>query len=334
MKHLSIYTAVIALSSLADSSMAQAPVRMSNDKVCVSGLCDSAAYSFLSNHAVYAERWDTLPQARFWRKIMRTTPDSGYLSVAGSRTMVGKFAAKEWLKMNDQCKNSLYDSLRNSYCLNTDDKILFTAGKNDFYKIEPVLSTIDRAIRIFEREHTDPFYAQVILLIESPGRMQKSTTGAYGPFQLMRSVATRMGLKVNKYVDERKDFEKSAWAAAKLIRNICVPETKNILNRNGIKYNENDLWFRLLVLHVYHAGAGNVAPVIDKICPSEGNQELIKQVWQTSCGYFKNSSQNYSQLAIASLLELDEHILNRCEDMAAVPVAPLDETPPLLTENQ
>lgn len=311
------FSIIVLTTLLGASSLAQAPIRMKNDKVCVFGLSDSGAYSFLSNRAIYEQRWDTLPQARFWRKIMRTTPDSGYLSVGGSRTMMGKYSSKDWGKKSDQRKSELYDSLRNSYCLNADDKILFTAGKNDFYKIEPVLSTIDRGIKIFEQENTDPFYAQVILLIESPGRMQKSTTGAYGPFQLMRSVAVRMGLKVNKHIDERKNFERSAWAAAKLIRNVCVPETKHILDRNGIKYNENDLWFRLLVLHVYHAGAGNVGPVINKICPTEGNPELIKQVWQTSCGHFKNSSQNYSQLALASLLELDEHILNRCVDIAA-----------------
>lgn len=306
----------ILLNLPATALNAQAPVRMSNDKVCVFGLCDSGAYSFISTKSIFVERWDTLPQTKFWRKVMNTPPDSGYLNIVSSRTIVGKYLVKDWMKMSEENRACITDDVKNLYCLNADDKILFTQGKNDFYKIEPVLSTIDHAIKIFENENTDPFYAQAILLIESPGRLQKSSVGAYGPFQLMRSVARRMGLKVNKHIDERKDFEKSAWAAAKLIRTICIPETKKILDRNAIYYNENDLWFRLLVLHVYHAGAGNVAPVIDKICPSEGNQELIKQMWQTSYGYFKNSSQNYTQLAIASLLELDEHIFNRCVDVA------------------
>lgn len=299
------------------SLLAAGPIKPLSDKVCVYGLCDSGAYSFLDNKAIYEERWDTLPQPKFWRKVMRTSPDSGYLSISSSRTLLAKVCTKEWLRLSDASKAQLLDSIQATCCLGADDKILFTAGKNDFYKIEPVLSSIDKAVRIFEEENTDPFYAQVILLIESPGRIQKSNVGAYGPFQLMRGVGIKMGLKVNKYVDERKDFDKSAIAAARLLRTICVPETKNMLDRNGIKYNENDLWFRLLVLHVYHAGAGNVAPVIAKICPSEGNQELIKQVWQTSVGYFKNSSQNYSQLAIASLIALDEHILNGCVEIAA-----------------
>ncbi len=305
-----IATAGLILGALAFSSLkATGPLKINNDKVSVAGLCDSGSYSFLSNPSIYEEGWDLLPQARFWRKVMHTPPDSGYLSISSNREIITKMSSKDWLKINNINKNHLLDSIVEANCLGPDDQLLFTAGKSDFYKIAPVLSSIDKAVKIFEREDTDPFYAQAILLIESPGRMQKSTAGAFGPFQLMRSVAMRMGLKVNKSTDDRKDFEKSAWAAAKLIRTICLPETRSMLDRNGIKYKETDLWFRLLVLHVYHAGAGNVAPVIDKICPSEGNQELIKQIWQTSCGCFRNSSQNYSQLAIASLLELDALIL-------------------------
>jgi hypothetical protein len=289
---------------------AAGPLRITHEKVCVFGLCDSGAYSFLSNRAIYEERWDVLPQTRFWRKIIRTSPDTGYINLAGDRNIFIKMSSKDWMRMDKATKAFLLDSIQTANCLGPDDQLVFTAGKSDFYKIGPVLSSIDRAVKIFEEENTDPFYAQAIILIESPGRLQKSTAGAYGPFQLMRTVAQRLGLKVNKYTDERKDFNKSAWAAAKLIRTICLPETRYMLDKNGIKYNENDLWFRLLVLHVYHAGAGNVAPVLDKICPSEGNQELIKQIWQTSCGCFRNASQNYSQLAIASLLELDALILN------------------------
>ncbi len=296
---------------------AAGPLRPVNAKIRVSWPCDSCTYSFLATPEIYQQRWDTLPQTRFWRTIMRTSPDSGYLSVTSNREILCKLSTREWLRLKPDAKNKLLDSLQICRCLGPDDQLLFTAGKSDFYQITPVLSSIDQAVKIFEQENTDPFYAQAILLIESPGRLQKSSAGAYGSFQLMKSVAIRMGLTVNAYTDERKDIEKSAWAAAKLIRTICLPETRYMLEKNGIRYNENDLWFRLLVLHVYHAGAGNVSPVLDKICPSEGNPALIKQIWQTSCGYFKNSSQNYSQLAIASLLELDQLILNNCRDSAS-----------------
>jgi len=56
------------------------------------------------------------------------------------------------------------------------------------------------------------------LLIESPNKLQKSFVGAYGSFQLMKNVAIQIGLKVNGYVDEREDFNKSAWVASQLIK--------------------------------------------------------------------------------------------------------------------
>ena len=121
----------------------------------------------------------------------------------------------------------------------------------------------------------------------------------------MKPVARQLGLKVNKHVDERSDFNKSAWAAAKLIRTICIPYTNKMLDARGITYNQTDLWYRLLVLHVYHAGAGNVAKAINVIDPCEGNIELIKSLWQTKAGQFGIASQNYSQVALANLIELD-----------------------------
>src|SRR6185295_10433241 len=105
----------------------------------------------------------------------------------------------------------------------------------------------------------------------SPGKMNtKSCVGANGPFQLMPAVARNQGLIVNKRIDERTIVEKSALGASRLLKRICIPYVRTMLDSAHLKYNESDLWFRLLVLHAYHAGAGNVAGVIRKINPSEG----------------------------------------------------------------
>ncbi|WP_205127799.1 transglycosylase SLT domain-containing protein, partial [Okeania hirsuta] len=90
------------------------------------------------------------------------------------------------------------------------------------------MPSIDAGIRHFQAEDTDPWFAQSILLIESPGQLRKSPTGAVGHFQLMPGVGRQMGLKVNREVDEREDFEKSARAAARFIKNVCIPETRDI----------------------------------------------------------------------------------------------------------
>ena len=144
-------------------------------------------------------------------------------------------------------------------------------------------------------------------------KVQYSNVGAYGPFQLMKSVARTYGLTVNKRVDERKDFEKSAIGASKLLKYSCIPNAKKILDRNNLDYNEDDLWFKLFVLHIYHAGAGNVGGLIDNMKPDYGGMWLITDMWQTEFGGFKNASQNYSQVALASNIILEEIIYRKCE---------------------
>jgi hypothetical protein len=62
---------------------------------------------------------------------------------------------------------------------------------------------------------------------------------------------------------------------------------------------------------VYHAGALNVKAVVNKIQPTEGSQDLILKMWQTSAASFGNSSQNYSQLALASQLILNDMVTNK-----------------------
>jgi len=168
---------------------------------------------------------------------------------------------------------------------------------------------MDKAIKVFVQNNTDPWYAQTILLIESPGKStQASSVGAFGPFQLMRSVAKRYGLVVTKYRDDRADLEKSAKAAAALISKSCIPNVRAMLDLRDIPYKETDIWFRLLVMHAYHAGAGNLAGVINKINPKEGGMPLITTLWQTEWGGFKNESQNYSQIALASIMLFDKII--------------------------
>jgi len=274
---------------------------------------DSSWYSFVQDQNLYEENWHQLAQPVFWRTVMRMPNDSGVINIAASRQIIETFSVNTWDTQSKETKQAYRDSIKNYYCLKENAKVYFTTGKNHFYDFNKAIPGIHKAIDVFSHENVDPWYAQAILLIESPNQLQKSPVGAYGSFQLMKSVARQMGLKVNKYVDERKDFNKSAMGAAKLIRTSCVPETKKILDNKCIAYQESDIWFRLLVLHVYHAGAYNVGKVIDFINPDEGNQDLIKTIWQTKYGRFGNASQNYSQVALASLMELDQLIQHTCE---------------------
>lgn len=267
---------------------------------------------FINDSILYKEGWHTLPQTRFWQQVMTLTPDSAIVNLATNRQIFERVSVKNWNKLSETQQALYKDSLRKANNILDSSTIFVTAGKKDFYEFKKVMPTINRSIAVFNQYGVDPWYAQAILLIESPGKMNtKSNVGANGPFQLMKSVAIHQGLKVNKYVDERTDIEKAAMGASRLLSRICIPKVRTMLDSAHLPYNETDLWFRLLVLHAYHAGAGNVSGVIKKINPCEGGMELMQTVWKTTYGGFKNASQNYSQLALAAFCNFDQMVMQQ-----------------------
>lgn len=271
------------------------------------------ANSIMGAKSLFEDQWDVLAQPQFWKKIMQLSPDTCLVNVSATRDILEVISVKEWMKQTEVQKEAHRDSLRQLYNLAPDERLFVTTGKNDFYKFEAVYPSLSEGVAAFERYGVDPWYAQAILLIESPGQLKKSSAGAYGPFQLMPAVARNQGLTVTSYKDEREDFDRSAYASSRLIKTICIPEAKRILSKHNISFNESDLWFRLFVLHVYHAGSLNVAAVVDKIAPNQGGQSLITSMWQTSAASFGNNSQNYTQLALASQLILHEMVYANSE---------------------
>lgn len=266
---------------------------------------DTLSLTLLNDPSIYFEKWDTLTQTQFWHKIIQLNPDTALVTRAKTRDILGGIASENYECWQRSERLAFKDSIRRSLKLPDQEVIYVTYGRNHFYRVREVFPTIDKAIPIFLAEETDPWYAQAILLIESPAQLRESPVGAYGAFQLMKSVATSHGLTVNAQVDEREDIKKSAQVAARLIKHTCIPQARSILNQYRISYSEDDLWFRLFVLHIYHAGALNVRKVINKIRPHTGGMALIRKMWRTRYGRFGNASQNYSQVALASLMELE-----------------------------
>lgn len=289
------------------------PMNWNEEKISVTRA--SEVSTILHAEELFNDRWDILPQAQFWKQIMTLSPDSILINVASTRQIIEKMSLRDWNKKTEEEKSLYRAEARNNLGLSEQERIYVTCGKNDFYKFKEVYPQLSKGVAAFERYGVDPWYAQAILLIESPGQLKKSISGAYGAFQLMPDVARAQGLTVNSQMDERKDFDRCACGAARLINKICIPEAKRILDRHQLTYNENDLWFRLFVLHVYHAGAGNVSAVMNKIQPKEGSQEVIKSMWQNTAGGFGNNSQNYSQLALAAQLVLHDMVYEQCDDI-------------------
>ena len=315
------FTRHLFITALAGFSFLTTFAQTNVEKMSVKFQDDTSSFSYIRDNRIFSEGWNELPQVCFWKKVVSLSPDSGLLNIASSRQVVAKIPVKSWNLLNDTQKDLLRDSVRNIYGLRPEDRVLFTIGKNDFYDFSHAIQIIGRAYQMFEAQGVPAFYAQSILLIECPGQLKRSSAGAQGHFQLMPGVARNMGLTVNKYVDERKDFNKCASAAAKFINVVCIPNAQKVLDERAIAYKKSDLWFKLLVLHVYHAGSGNVAAALDAIQnkPTEGNLQLITTLWQTKAASFGNASQNYSQIALANTLILYELLQSKGIDIQSNP---------------
>jgi len=110
-------------------------------------------------------------------------------------------------------------------------------GKPFFDKIKTIFT-----------EHSLPAELEYLAVIESDLKTSAtSVVGAAGPWQFMPSTARDLGLKVNRKVDERRDFVKSTVAAARYLSSLYR------------LYND---W--LLVIAAYNSGPGNVNSAIRK----------------------------------------------------------------------
>ncbi len=305
------------------------PVKISKDEngpslcSCVIGVCDplsKVSHNYVFDKQIYDFRCDTIAQVKFWRNIMNLHEDTCIVNVATHRHELMRIHNKTWSSLSDEQKTCFKDSVRTLMGLDSAHRILLTSGKKFFYDFDRAFNQFEKGINCFIENDVDPWYAQSILLIESPNKLQKSNAGAYGPFQLMKDVARLFGLKVNRHMDERSNFERSAYAASSLLKKVCIPKTREMLDTLGIKnYNETDLWFRLLVMHSYHAGTGNVKQALKTFNPTTGDMNLIYDLWKAETRHFRSASQNYSQLVLAAHLEMNERMKKQIFYLASTP---------------
>lgn len=262
---------------------------------------------------LFTDGWAELEQPNFWQKVMRISSDSLILNIAHNRKIVEIVHQDEWKKKSEEEKDAHKNALLDQHCETHfgQCQIYATRGNRHYFVFDKVMQYIPKANQIFEKEGVDPWYAQSILLVESPNSLNtKSSAGARGPFQLMRSLAQQYGLIVNTKVDQRTQLEPSAKVAAKFIKQVCIPRIRKglLIYFPEDQIDEKSVWFRLLILHAYHAGPGNVLSALQQIQPTHTGPEIIRQLWQTQHRQFKNASQNYSQLILAANLILYEKL--------------------------
>ena len=251
---------------------------------------------------------DTMPQVKFWQRIMNLNQDSCIINIHHNRTILAILHTSSWDNIERTKKLKIADSLRRIFAITDTSKVVGTTGKSFFYLFEKVASKVPLGMKAFEDNNVDGWYAKSILLIESPNQLQKSNVGAYGAFQLMPGVARMFGLKVNKKKDERANFNRSAYGASMLLKSICIPKTKQLLDTLRIPFKEDELWFKLLVMHTYHAGIGNVKAALYAMPERLQGMPLIYKLWNTNAKGFQGASQNYSQLILAAYLEYDRRV--------------------------
>ena len=92
-----------------------------------------------------------------------------------------------------------------------------------------------------------------IVFVESGFEKDSSYRGAGGYWQMMAATARNMGLRVDRWVDERRDPVKSTKAAAKYLKTL---------------YGQYDSW--LLALAAYNAGSRPISCAARKCCVKDG----------------------------------------------------------------
>jgi membrane-bound lytic murein transglycosylase D len=115
-------------------------------------------------------------------------------------------------------------------------------------------------------------------IIESGFRLNAvSPAGAVGPWQFIRGTGRRYGLRIDRYVDERRDPEKATRAAARYLRDL---------------HSMFDDWH--LSLAAYNTGEANVARVRDRA--------QIDDYWEMiDRGYLPRETREYVPRALAAI---------------------------------
>jgi hypothetical protein len=136
---------------------------------------------------------------------------------------------------------------------------------------------VPRMSSILEKEGL-PQELAYLPLIESGFRTQAvSRAGAVGPWQFIRTTGQRYGLRIDQYVDERRDPVKSTHAAARYLKDL---------------YDMFGNWH--LSLAAYNTGEGHITRILGR--------GVADDFWQMSDrGYLYQETENYVPQFLAAL---------------------------------
>ena len=65
---------------------------------------DTCSHSVIDTEMLVIERWDTLPQSKFWKTVINTTKDSCIINIASSRTILATINQELWFSQTEDEK--------------------------------------------------------------------------------------------------------------------------------------------------------------------------------------------------------------------------------------
>jgi hypothetical protein len=275
--------------------------------------CEGIRYDFLALDPQHSFQLCHQPGPLFWRRVLDLGRDSSIAVDLETRQTYGVLPAKLIDSMERIGKlDSFAKAFRMNLGFDSLAPIRFVRGKSQFFQYNKVGPQLHLAFQEFTQQGVDPRVAEMLLLIESPNNPKGvSSSGAVGHFQLMPFVAKKYGLTVTSTRDERLDFSRSAYAAARLVKEYAMPAADEICRSVGLDPQPSELWYHLLLLHIYNAGGGSVSQAAAAIGRVEDPYEFIQTLWKTKAGRFGNQSQNYSQVALASYCKYRDLLYQR-----------------------
>ena len=178
-----IFLSVISDAAITSPDTLEAKAKTSSS---CEGLCDNVVgivnpqtncnENYVFDKSLYYLKLDTLAQVRFWRNIMKLHEDSAIVNFASSRNIIQKISIKDWNSKTDSVKKWYRDSVRFANSLDTTHRVLITNGKKYFYDFDKTSLNFQKGIHCFVENNVDPWFAQAILLIESPNKLQRVET--------------------------------------------------------------------------------------------------------------------------------------------------------------